>query len=130
VIEFGPQLISPSYHRDPWFSGSETSDRLYSWQCVLCRADVHVPLEAILREAWSWKSNLGHELAAAATAHFALNAVGKSHDGGWPSVLLARCASCGAHYLLYAGVREPSNSVYRVVMQGLSEVRGLTRRCT
>jgi len=129
-VEFGPQLIRPSYHRDPWFAGSEISDRVYSWQCLSCQADVHAPLDAILREAWSWESNLGEELAAATTSHFELNAVGKSHDGGWPSVLLVPCASCSARYLLYAGVSEPSNSVYRVVIQGLSEVRGLTRRCS
>ncbi len=130
MIEFGLQLVRPSHQREPWFAGSETSDRAYSWQCLSCAADTHASLEAILREAWSWESHLGEELAAAAQSHFELGAVGKSHDGGWPSVLLVPCPSCGARYLLYAGVNESSNSVYRVVIQGLSEVRVLTGRCS
>jgi len=130
VVDFGPQLIRPSYHREPWFAGSETSDRLYTWNCASCRAEVQVSLDAILRESWSWKSTLGKDLAAAAHDHFELNVVGRSHDGGSPSVLLAACPSCGTRYLLYAGVEEPSNSVYRVVIQGLSEVRGLTSGCS
>ena len=61
MIEFGPHLVRPSYHRDPWFAGSETSDRVYSWQCVSCQVDVHASLETILREAWSWETHLGEE---------------------------------------------------------------------
>lgn len=49
--------------------------------------------------------------------------VGNSHDGGWPSVVLAACPACGLPYLLYAGIREVSHSVFRVVVQGLSEIR-------
>jgi hypothetical protein len=116
VLEFGLQLIRPSYSREPLFAGSEMSDRFYSWKCVGCRATVLTPLDAVLREAWSWKSTLGEPLASAASSHFELNAVGKSHDGGIPSILLVSCSSCNSQYLLYAGVSETSNSVYQVIV--------------
>ncbi len=126
MTDFGLDLIQPSYNRDPWFAGAETVDQVYRWCCASCQSDVEVPLNGILREVWSWQTTIGDELAKAAHAHFGLNIVGRSHDGGWPSIMLVQCASCDASYLLYAGVDETSNSVYRVTIQGLCEVRGLT----
>jgi hypothetical protein len=130
VVQLGPQIVSPSYHREPWFSGSEISDRFYAWQCTSCEAEVRVSLSSILNEAWPSEPGFGAQLAEAARSHFKLSAAGRSHDGGFPSLVLSACASCGTRYLLYAGVSEPSNSVFSVVIQGLSEVRRLTRRCS
>lgn len=123
VIAFGQQLIEPSYWREPWFSGWDTSARSYVWPCAACGAETAIGLNVVVGKGLSWKSTLGADLASAATSHFRLNLVGKSHDGGWPSISLVQCGSCGARYLLYAGVAETSNSVYRVTIQGLSLLR-------
>jgi hypothetical protein len=51
-----------------------------------------------------------------------MNVVGKSPDGGWPSVFEVRCDECGFRFLIYAGVEETSNSVYRVAIQSIAEI--------
>ncbi len=123
MIEIVADLVRPSYHRSAVFTGSELGDQAYSWRCPTCSADISAPVGTIVSEAWSWERSAGDEVASFARAHFELNAVGKSHDGGWPSILLVRCEGCAAQFVLYAGVEEVSNSVYQVTIQGLTHVR-------
>ncbi len=124
TIEFVSNLIRPSYGRDSWFSGSETDDRFYSWPCSECSTEMRTSLDAILHKRWSWEERLSAELISSLRAHFEINLVGRSPDGGFPSIILVPCPTCDAQNFLYAGVQETSNSVYRVVIQGLSRVQG------
>jgi len=83
-----------------------------------------VPLGAasLTRAAWNWKEALGPDLAVEAQTQFSLPAGGLSHDGGWPALLIAECQSCPKSLLVYAGVREVSNSVFSITIQGVSEL--------
>lgn len=123
MIEVVSDLVRPSYHRSAAFTGSDLVAQAYSWRCPSCSTDIIVPIITIVNEAWSWERSVGDEVASFARAHFALNVVGKSHDGGWPSILLLRCQGCAAQFVLYSGVREVSNSVYHVTIQGLTHLR-------
>ncbi len=50
-----------------------------------------------------------------------MNTVGKSPDGGWTAVMKTECENCSAAFLVYGGVAETYNSLYRVTIQGIAE---------
>jgi hypothetical protein len=69
-----------------------------------------------------WNDAFAETFAAAVRSFYAIGVVGKSPDGGWPSMLQVKCSNCKTPFLVYAGVNEVSNSVYFVTMQGITEL--------
>ena len=72
----------------------------------------------------SWADSLAPEVVQEIRELFELNLVGKSHDGGWPSILPVVCESCGARFLVYAGFYETPNSFFTVTLQCVVEFAG------
>jgi hypothetical protein len=83
---------------------------------------VEISYEILIQELLAWENNWGEAFAAQAKKLYGIGVVGKSHDGGWPSMVIANCSKCTAKYLIYAGVREVYNSIYTVTIQGITEL--------
>jgi hypothetical protein len=123
----GRTILAPAYDRVPDFSGSSTAHANFAFSCASCKRQVVVLIDQLIDAAWTWETAAQREVDPAlltqAKEAFEFNLVGRSHDGGMPLLVFPHCSNCGMKYVLYAGVREPSNSYYVVTVQGISEVR-------
>jgi DNA-directed RNA polymerase subunit RPC12/RpoP len=119
---FSARILRPSVTRAPAYDDLEPRSREFRFDCAKCGSSVRIDLGAIIAEDARVDSILGPENAAAIRAHFDFNTVGKSHDGGWPRLHVERCRRCGTRYLIYVGVKEPSNSRFLVTMQGITQL--------
>ena len=81
-----------------------------------------VEYNQLINQVFGWEQHLGEELAAEAKEFFRIGIVGKSPDGGWPSIVKVQCSECRTVHLVYAGVNEVSNSVHFVTLQGIAEI--------
>lgn len=113
-------ILEPSDSRQPYYDGPDL-DQLYTWSCPACHSDVHVGLGSIQKAAWSWPQELPASLASEIRSHFRIGPE-RAHGGGWISLLICACPECGSRFVLYAGVDEYANSVYRIHIQGLARV--------
>ena len=77
---------------------------------------------SLINSGRDWEHNLGEKLGLDAKSFFGVNLVGKTPDGGCPSMLTIECPGCRAAFLVYAGVNEVANSVYFVTLQGITEL--------
>lgn len=115
----GNRLLAPSYWRPASYDSANPASRFYDFPCAACGVHIQLDLEASSNSGPGDEMLLGPEHAAI-RAHFDFNLVGKSHDGGGPHLFLAPCAACGARYLVYLGVREPSNGHVLITVQGIT----------
>jgi hypothetical protein len=122
LMKFGSDIVTPSYTRTPTFNSLNGSGETYEFECSCCKSGVVIKLEHILGSEFKWRDVFDRETQKQIEKHFELNIVGKSPDGGWPGVRVYRCNDCLAEYLIYVGVSEVSNSVYRVTIQGITEL--------
>ena len=113
-------LLKPSDSRAPYYNGPDLG-RVYSWTCPSCGSQVDVTLRQIQRAAWSWPAEISAPRAAELKAHFGIGPE-RAHGGGLISLLGRVCPGCGTSFVLYSGVDEHANSVYRVHIQGLVRV--------
>jgi uncharacterized protein CbrC (UPF0167 family) len=121
---FGKAALSPSYTRKAHFkSGASLNDK-YIFDCLNCGKPISVSYQLLIRAAGQWETTIGAEFAKAAKDFYKIGVMGKSQDGGSPSMLQVSCDSCGARYLVYAGIDEYYNSLYRVTIQGITELLG------
>ena len=51
-----------------------------------------------------------------------MNAVNKTPDGGWIAIDKCYCENCQTQYLIYASVNEYYNSLYKITLQGITEI--------
>lgn len=121
-MKFGKSSLEPSYSRKPDFRTLESHTSAYKFFCIRCRASNAVGYDQIIEAAWLWNEEWDAASVADAKDHFSIGIVGKSQDGGWPSMLIVVCEVCGAEHVIYAGVDEISNSIHTVTIQGVSEV--------
>ncbi|HEX6983004.1 MAG TPA: hypothetical protein VF181_09605 [Balneolaceae bacterium] len=121
-MKFKAKLLEPDYNRKPYFDGYETdkADNLYD--CINCGNTLKIEFDEILHSAYGWKENFNECDAKDISQHFSLNIVGKSHDGGWPSILEKKCEQCNSDYLFYFGLNEYHHSTYKIVLQGISQI--------
>ena len=120
-MRFGKSVLSPSYARPPSFKSVE-GERSYSFACVNCYQTVLFEFDSLITQGYSWREAFGVELADKIKEFYRIGVVGKSQDGGFPSMILRQCISCNTNYLIYAGVEEVSNSVLVVTLQGITEI--------
>ena len=118
---FGRRILTPSLHRDASYDSAIPASRDYAFTCVRCAAVVRLDLVQIGEAQPGDETLLGRELAPAVREHFDFNLVGKSHDGGGPRLALERCVRCGTEYLVYVGVREPTNGHVLITVHGITE---------
>ena len=82
-----------------------------------------VEFNLLTNRVFGWEQDISEDLAAEAKEFYGIGVVGKSQDGGWPSMIKVECPYCKTMHLVYAGVDEVSNSVYFVTLQGIVEVK-------
>ena len=122
-MKFGKRILLPSYTRKKDYRSWVDEDRDYYFGCVRCSAEIPISFQSTIGAIY-WSHRYDPQTVELIRKHFDLNLVGKSHDDGWPAVFQVACQSCELEYLVYAGVDEVSNSVYTVVIQGISEIVG------
>ena len=119
---FGTSILSPSYVRKPHFKSDEPQAQSFEFSCVNCDQPVPVDYKLLIKEVYGYKESLGEDFAARAAEFYRIGVVGKSQDGGWPSMIKIECARCQTVYLIYAGIDEFYNSLYSVTIQGITEL--------
>jgi len=122
TLKFATSILTPSYTRRPDFKSHESSDKLFAFACSFCQRPVTVEYASLINRGLASEHDLGETFAADAKSFYGMSVVGKSPDGGWPSMTTVECSNCKTMFLLYAGVNEVANSVYFVTMQGITEL--------
>lgn len=120
-MQFGRTLLEPSYLRRPDYETSAETNPVFRFICS-CNHSIETAFETFIAEYFGWEERLGKPFASKAKEFYKIGVVGKSPDGGWPSMVIAYCPNCRARYLLYAGVKEVYNSVYKITVQGITEL--------
>ncbi len=118
-MKFHNTLLEPDYARSPDFVGWNLDEANFQFDCGKCSRRITIAYQYFVDLFWRWEDRLGQDLVDAAKTQFRLNIVGRSHDGGWPTVTVANCNNCGSQHLVYAGVNEISNSYYQITVQGI-----------
>lgn len=124
-MKFGKSQLTPSYTRKPNFRSYESAEKHFVFACTQCAQSVTVEYDTLINGVFSrsqWKQDLGETLAAEALRFYDVGIVGKSQDGGWPSMIKIECSNCKTLFLVYAGVNEFCNGAYLVTMQGITEI--------
>ncbi len=94
----------------------------YEFCCINCKASITAEFDRIIRIGSRWEEEWELAHVEETKNHFRMGVVGKSPDGGWPSMLVVACDACGTNHLIYAGVNEVYNSIYTVTVQSVSEM--------
>lgn len=121
-MKFGKSSLVPSYSRKPDFRTSKSHASAYEFFCIQCRTSNTIEYDRIIKAVSLWEEEWKAACVTDAKDHFRIGVVGKSQDGGWPSMVIVACEACGAEHLIYAGVNEVSNSMYTVIIQGVTEI--------
>ena len=112
--------LVPVPGRKRTYAGGATNEPL-SFPCAACKAENVVLTSDLERASWNCREVLGEDMWTLAAEHFCFNTVvGKAQDGGWPAVVRKVCHGCGQEVLVYAGVREVSNSWFVITLLGVS----------
>jgi hypothetical protein len=122
-VKFGKSKLSPSYTRKPSFKSHESKETHFEFGCINCEAPIVVEFNLLTNRVSRWEQEVGEDFAAEAKEFYKIGVVGKSQDGGWPSMIRVQCPYCKTTHLVYAGVDEVSNSVYFVTLQGIVEIK-------
>lgn len=121
-VVFGRDVTKPGIARKPTYDVGHPETAAYEFPCVVCQEPVSLDLTVYLGFAAGRDDVLGDDNRAAIREHFDLNLVGKAHDGGWPRLRVEACRKCATRYLVYVGVKEPTNSWFQVTVQGIVEL--------
>ena len=122
-VKFGKSKLSPSYTREPSFKSHESKETHFQFGCINCEAPIVVEFSRLINCVFGWEPEVGEDVAAEAKEFYRIGVVGKSHDGGRPSMIRVQCPDCKTTHLVYAGVDEVSNSVYLVTLQSIVEIK-------
>ena len=121
-MKFLRKLLVPSYSRRADYDSLDSTSSDYSFPCPTCSATVAFSFADAIRHCHTWEDEIDQIDVESIKDYFEMNIVGKSQDGGWPSVFIVDCNSCRSRFMIYSGVSETSNSVYRVVIQSIAEI--------
>ncbi|MGD9589789.1 MAG: hypothetical protein AB7Q37_16870 [Pyrinomonadaceae bacterium] len=121
-MKFGIDLVSPSYTRTPTYDSLNAQAQSYEFDCIRCSMRIVIDFTDILNNESQWPYDFDKVTENQIRLHFDMNMVGKSPDGGWPKIITRRCIGCSVKYMLYAGVNEVANSVYKITIQGITEI--------
>ena len=120
-MALGKILITPSFSRPGTYHGPAPEESEGKFGCSRCGADIAFSLAPFAAQGWGVDKALPQDLEKALSEIFDVPTVGKSHDGGWPSYRLVVCSNCGSKYIVYSGVDETSNSIWKITVQGVIE---------
>ena len=121
-VNLQPTALTPSLTRAPYFDGWDTSHGNFESKCTKCGGLLLVTFDELLQGAWGWRKRFTPEEVSAIELFFHLGIMGKGLSCGRPSINLLKCDRCETKYVFYADFDEYSNSVYRIVAQGLAVV--------
>jgi hypothetical protein len=121
-MRFKEKLFEPSYSRQDDYNSLNDPDRGYSFVCTTCNQQVSFPSAKAIDSEYSWAEEYDQVTIQTIRDYFKMNLVGKSPDGGRPTVFEVACEKCSSLFLVYAGVEETSNSVFRVAIQSIAEI--------
>jgi hypothetical protein len=123
-MTFGKSILLPSDARQPAYKSNESLEKNCTFACLGCDEQIMVEFKLLIEQHFGiWEEKLGKEFAEEAKKFYGIGFVGKSRDGGWPSMVKVQCNRCNASYLVYAGVKEIYNSIYFVTLQGITECK-------
>ncbi len=120
-MKFNNPILSPNYLRHFDFDSAERTAP-YLFECSKCKTQIKVDFQALISKAFGWEADFSIAEVETIEQFFDMNAVGKSPDGGWRSVVQETCSDCLRRYLIYAGVNEYQNSLHRITLQGIVEI--------
>lgn len=121
-MKFLRKLLEPSYSRQADFNSLIDGPADYRFHCSYCSSTISFPFTKAISQCWGWEDGFDPSTVDGIKKYFEMNTVGKSPDGGWPSVFEVRCTGCQFRFMIYAGVEETSNSVYQVAIQSIAEI--------
>lgn len=121
-MKFLQKLLVPSYSRRADYDSLDSTFSHYKFSCPNCSATVAFSFADAIRHCYTWEDETDQMNVEVIKDYFEMNVVGKSQDGGWPSIFVVGCNGCKSRFMIYSGVSERSNSVYRVVIQSIVEV--------
>lgn len=121
-MKFGIDIVTPSYTRTPTYDSTNGLGSLYEFDCISCKSRIAIDFKKIIRGEHRWLEDFDEATQKQISNHFDMNAVGKSPDGGWPVLKVCRCENCISEYLIFAGIQEVSNSIYKITMQGITKL--------
>ncbi len=120
-MKFGLSIVTPSHGRLPDFDSAETRES-FTFDCIKCVSDITLNFDNLISKYLRWEEEIDTIALEQVKRYFEFNVVGKTPDGGWPSVVDNRCPNCETNYLVYAGVDEYYNSLFKVTLQGIVEI--------
>lgn len=121
-MNFGNQLVKSSHLRRADFNTLESNGQLYEFTCSKCSKGISFLFTSIIGKEFSWRDDFNESTVQKISKYFEMNIVGKSPDGGWTAIMQISCDNCSAPFLVYGGVHETSNSVYKVTIQSIVEI--------
>jgi transposase-like protein len=121
-MKFGKSILSPSYSRGPNYDSLNSINENFEFICMNCQSKIQVEYNEIIGNEWNWEDNFDKKTNDEIKRFFDINAVNKSPDNGRTAISRFKCSDCQAQYLVYAGVNEYYNSLYKVTLQGIAEI--------
>lgn len=121
-MKFGKSILSPSYFRKPDFNSLDSPEKSFQFDCVNCSSIIEVKYKTIIGKEFSWHDEFDEKTYDEIKRFYNMNAVGKTPDGGWTAIDTCQCDNCQTQYLTYVGVNEYYNSLYKITLQGITEI--------
>lgn len=121
-MRFGKSILSPSYVRNPDFNSYDSMKGSFKFECLKCQQTIEIFFNDLIGKEFSWHNNFDENSYKKINEFYDINAVNKTHDGGWTAIDKCFCESCQTQYLIYASVNEYSNSCYKITLQAITEI--------
>ncbi len=121
-MEFGKSILSPDYFRQPDFNSLDSIEKTFNFDCVNCPKTIVKEYNSIIGKVFCWHEEFDEKTYTKIKQFYDMNAVNKTPDGGLTAVDMCFCENCQTQYLIYAGVREYYNSLYKITLQGITEI--------
>ncbi len=105
-----------------WLARFKSAKKGFKFNCVNCQTVVEIKYETLIGKEFSWHDEFDGKTYNEIKRFYDMNAVGKTPDGGWTAIDKCQCSNCQIKYLIYAGVDEYYNSLYKITLQGITEI--------
>ena len=87
-----------------------------------CPTKIEVKYKTIIGKEFSWHEEFDEKTYDEIKQFYDMNAFSKTPDGGWTAIDRCHCKNCQSQYLIYAGIEEYYNSLYKITLQGITEI--------
>ena len=119
---FGQIILKPDRQRTPAYDNAHPKKgRLYEYTCT-CGTTLSIDLPSYIGNYSDQESVLGANWSEPIREHFGLRQ-DRSLADGWPKFRVEQCSTCGTRFLVYVAVFEPANGWFKIVPQGITELK-------